>query len=199
MKSKETRNQARIEILNFIIQFCTVKCFGPNSFSFGEEKTSFHGSHFNKQDPPIGSLCMLQSAPTSVYYLGWLRDIKASESRFSTQFLIESIEDGTRCWWSNVGIWHLPLEQTDKFPEWQWTDKQFAFKKKWHNCFKRRSAYGLRSLNPVFNEDGSVTLMIRKMWSNDIFKEKTFESWKKVLSKQLLEFYDETLIEYNKK
>lgn len=192
MKNKiETRNQARIEILNYIMQFCIVKCFGPNSFSFGQEETSFHGSHFDKKDPPIGSLCILQSAPTSIYYLGWLREIKPHQSSFCTQFLIESIEDGSRCWWSNVGIWHLPLETTNKFADWQWTDKQFEFQKRWYTCFRRSYIYNFRSMKPAFNEDGSVTVRIRKMWGSEVSAEKTFSNWKKVLSRDLKEFITE--------
>lgn len=196
---KQNKNQARIEILNYIIQFCTVQCFSENSFSLGRKETSFHGNSFNKQEPPIGSLCMLSSVPTSIYYLGWLREIKHDDSRFSTQFLIESIEDGSRCWWHNVGIWYLPIETSDRFPSWQWTDEQFAFQKKYDNAFRKRHAYGLRALNAVFDMDGGVTVKIRRMWSNDIFAEKTFSNYKKVLSRDLLKFYDETLIMYNKK
>lgn len=43
---------------------------------------------------------------------------------------------------------------------------------------------------PEFNEDGSVVLKFRKMWSNDIFTESKFDNWKKVTVKEMLEFYD---------
>lgn len=196
---KQNKNKARIEILNYVITFCVTQCYGEKSFSLGRSETSFHGGTFKEQNPPLNSLCMLSSAPTSIYYLGWLREIKHGDSRFSTQFLIESIEDGSRCWWHNVGIWHLPLETSDRFPSWQWTDEQFAFQKKYDNVFRKRSAYGLRALNCVFKDDGSVTVKVRKMWSNGLFAEKTFSNYKKVLSRELLQFYDETFKEYNKK
>lgn len=127
---KNTRNISRIKILNHVIQFCTIKCFGDNSFSMGMKCNSFHGTYLDKQEPPIGSLCILQSAPTTKYYLGWLKEIKPADSRFSVQYLLESIEDGDLCWWSNVGIFHMPLETTNKYPEWHWTDKQWEFKER---------------------------------------------------------------------
>jgi hypothetical protein len=194
---KETKNMAKIEILNYVIQFCTTQYYGNNSFSIGRQETSFHGSTFDKQNPPIGSLCMLQAAPTSVFYLGWLREIKEGDNRYSTQYLLESIEDGSKCWWSNVGIWHLPLETSNRFPNWQWNDSQFEFQKKYDHIFRKRCAYGLRALLSTFKDDGSVTVKIRKMWSNDVFAEKTFENYKKVLQRDLLKFYDETEIKYN--
>jgi hypothetical protein len=134
---------------------------------------------------------MLQSAPTSKFYLGWLKEIRPSDNRFSTEYLLESIEDGDLCWWSNVGIFNLPLTLTDTFPNWKWTDKQWQFDDKWFNaCYKRRHCYELRPRPAKFNEDGSVILMLRRVFSDEIIAEKKFDNWRKVLVKDFLEFYD---------
>jgi hypothetical protein len=191
---KDTYNQARIEILNYVTQFCIQKYFGPDSRSFVNPETSFYGDIFGSQQTiPIGSLISLQSAPTTKYYLSWLRDMKPDESRFCTKFLLESIEDGSLCWWENVSLWALPKETTDKFISWRWTDRQFDFKKRWFNaCYKKRDAYVTRPCFPVFNDDGSVILKLRRIFTaDDIVLEKTFPSWKTMKVSEMLEFFDE--------
>ena len=94
----------------------------------------------------------------------------------------------------NVGVWWLPLETTIKYPQWRWTDEQWAFKTKWFNCcHKKRDAYLILPLFPEFNADSSVILKLRKRWQNDILAEKKIENWKKATVKQMLEFYDLTV------
>lgn len=192
----ELRNTARIEILNYITVFCTRKYFGENSFSMNDKEHSFVGDHFGNQSTiPIGSLVSLQSAPFSKYYLSWLKEVKIEDSRFRRQFLLESIEDGSLCWWSNVSIFGLPKETTDKFPEWKWTDKQFAFKKRWFNaCYKKRDAYITLPMFPIFADDGSVILKTRERYHmSDYSPEQKFDDWKKVTVKDMLDFYDKSV------
>lgn len=191
----QPKNIARLQILNYIISFCTVKCFGPYdgkiSFSMSDEKNSFHGGFgSDTPDTPIGSLIMLQAAPTSKYYLGWLKEIRFNGWK---EYLVESIEDGDLCWWSNVGVWNLPLETSNKYPEWKWTDKQFGFKKRWINaCKSSTEFYQIKPMMPIFTDNGGVILRTREKWSaTDTFKsEKTFDNWKKVTRKEMLEFFD---------
>lgn len=192
MKQKqETRNRARIEILNYVVEMCTMKYFGENSFSLGRTEHSFHGSHFGEQKPPIGALCSLQSAPVSKYYLSWIREIKEGDSRFDTQYLLESVEDGSLCWWSNVSIWWLPLETTNRFEQWQWTDKQWELWDKWQRACKKRDAYIVLPVMPEFTEDGGVILRTRTRFGLDESRpERKFDNWNKLTQKQMLEFYD---------
>jgi len=188
---KDTRNTSRIEILNFVVGFCSVKYYGENQFATCKKENSFHSTGFDKQLPPIGSLCRVEFSKSTKWYLGWLKKIKDGNNRFDMQYLIESIEDGSLCWWSNISISHLPLETTDKFPEWKWTDKQWDFKKRWWNaCYKKRDAYIIRPMFPVFNDDGSVVLKFRQMFSNGIFTERKIDNWKKATVKEMVEFYD---------
>lgn len=189
----ETRNRSRIEILNYIISMCTFKYFtGSKYFSTGEKDKSFHGSIFDKQDPPIGSLCALGSAPNTKYYLGWLREIKPDASRYGTEYLLESIEDGSLCWWSNIQIWYLPLETTDKFPEWQWIDKQYEFLDKIRRVERKVDSYMIRITYPEFSKEGGVKISARKKFG-DVFQEKNFPNWKKVLSRDIESFLKESI------
>ena len=213
---KELKNQARIEILNYIITFCTVKCFGKSEtvnldsdqkvnekylYSLGNEEWSFHGDHFGNQDPPIGSLVMLQAAPFTKYYLGWLKEIDHNNNSFFTKYLIESIEDGDTCWWENVSVWYLPLETSNKHPNWKWTDKQFQFAKKWNNCYKKVKDYQTKPIQPKFTDDGGVILGTREKLDMppDYKPTKKFDNWKKVTTKEMLEFYNSAIAGKNKK
>lgn len=189
------KNAARIEILNYIICNCTMKHFGDRQFSLGDIENSFQGSHFNPKTPPIGALCMLSAAPNTKWYLAWLKDVKEESNRSLTKYLLESIEDGGECWWENVMIWHLPLETSNKHPQWKWTDEQFKLKNTWfHLCFKKRRADWLKPMMPIFQDNGTVVLRLRQKWTEGFFAEKEFESIKKVTQKSMLEFYDQSLI-----
>lgn len=190
----DSKIQSRIEILNYVMSFCTVKCFGENSFSLGSRDSSFHGKYFEKQMPEVGSLAVLQSAPITKWYLSWVINVDVeNKDRFSCRYLLKSIEDDSLCWWENVSIWYLPKDVCDKYPEWKWTDKQFDFKKRWLRCFSRRNAYMLRPLNPEFLSDNKVKLSIRKRLNlkEEEPKSKIFDNWKKVRLKDMFEFYDE--------
>lgn len=189
------KGEARQEILNYIITFCTKRNYGDGYSHLPDMKHSFYSTIIaGKQSIPIDSLVMLTAAPFSKYYLSWLKEIEINEGGYSTRWLLESIEDGSLCWWENVQIWALPKETTDKFPSWRWTDKQFAFADKWSNaCFKKRDAYIRLPCPPKFTEDGGVILTIRTRFGiNDDRPEKKFDDWKKILVKDMLQFYDES-------
>jgi len=192
-----TYNQARIQILDFVLNNCISKCFGPASFSYQNADNAFHGSLGGSQNPPIGSLVTIGSAPVSKFYLGWLKEINQSDSRYDTKFLIESIEDHSLCRWENISIWHLPLETSNKYPSWKWNDKQHAFRNKWFDTLKKkRDPYLIRPLNPIFHENGSITLSFRKMWENDPIASILVPNISKIRVSDILTFYDQTLKEY---
>jgi hypothetical protein len=209
---QESKSLARLNILNHIVTFFTMKYFGGNTYSIGMKEHTFYTCSHNlssnsneiKEYPPIGSLCMISAAPTSIYYLSWLKDIKIGSSGcFDTEYLLESIEDGNKsCWWSNVGIYYIPLETINKYPEWKWNDKQYQFKDRWYRCKKRRDEYQVLPYVPIFNDDDlSVVLRTRIKWSdiNNSFTEKTFDNYKKVSLKDMLEFYDYSIKLYKDK
>lgn len=193
MKKTPTRNRARLEILNYILCFSTNRIYTEKKEGYENAlvsvETAFFGSHFKKMDIPIGSLVLLTSAGFSKYYLSWLRDYK--EEGFGGSWLLESIEDGSLCWWSNVMIYGYPKSQSDKFPQWQWDDDQWAFWDKWNRACKRRDAYITLPVPPVFTDDGGVILGTRTRFSLDSHRPtRKFSDWKKVKVSEMLEFYD---------
>ncbi len=190
---KKEKSIARQEILNYIITFCTKSNYGDGYSHLPDVKNSFYStSSDGVKNIPIGSLVRLMAAPFSKYYLSWLREVEYNDGDYSTKWLLESIEDGSLCWWENVQLWALPKTTTDEYPSWQWTDQQFQFKKRWFNaCHKKRDAYILLPCFPEFKEDGSVMLSLRTRFSiKDDRPEIRFDNWQKVKTKEMLEFYD---------
>lgn len=190
---KKAKNIARQEILNYVITFCTKQNYGDGYSHLPDKEHSFYSTSSDGQRKiPIGSLVRLMAAPFSKYYLSWLREIDYNDGGYSTKWLLESIEDGSLCWWENVQIWALAKEATDKFPSWQWTDQQFQFKNRWINaCHKKRDAYITLPCFPEFTEDNGVTLRLRTRFGlSDDNPEIRFDNWKKVKTSEMLEFYD---------
>jgi hypothetical protein len=189
------KTRARIEILNFISMFSiTTHGTYDGACPMPPQKDScFHGSYGGNQNPPIGSLCILKAAPFTKYYLSWLKEIKQNENRFAERFLLESIEDGSLCWWSNVAIFHLPLETSDAYPKWRWTDDQFDFNDKWFRAVKKRDPYMTLPCTAIF-EDKIVTLSTRQRHRISDYKaEKKFDDYRKVKVKDMLDFYDDAV------
>lgn len=192
-KKPETYNRAKIEILNYIVCFSTYTSYdsGINSFPLSRDCT-FMGNG----EPEKGDLIKLSCAGFSKYYLSWLIEIR--ERNGWREYLLKSIEDGSLCWWSNVGIHYYSREGIEKFPNWKWNDAQFEFADKWQRACKRRDAYILLPTNPKFNEDGSVILRCRVRYGlNPYSPEKTFPNWRKMKVSEMLEFYDNCKIEFD--
>lgn len=107
----ETFSRARLEILNYVIAFCTNtlydgKYFPPFSEGSGFESVKIGGA------PPIGSLVRLMAAPATKWYLSWVVDVKKEEDGKYTKCLLKSIEDGVVCtpqefWqWRTDSVWN---------------------------------------------------------------------------------------------
>lgn len=191
---KATKTRARIEILNWIICFSTSNRYGDHASHVGGIENSFEGGMFDKA--PIGSLVKLGSAPFSKWYLSWVIDTRNN----GNEYLLESIEDGSLCWWGNVSVNPYNPETVKKFPQWRWTDAQFAFSDRWQRACKRRGAYMVLPMLPVFHEDGSVTLGCRLRYEGLPGRRqrpapKKFDNWKKVKVKDMLAYYDEAKAE----
>lgn len=120
------------------------------------------------------------------------------------EYLLESIEDGALCWWGNVSVNPYNQETVNKFPQWRWTDEQFAFSERWQRACKRRDAYMVLPMLPVFHDDGSVTLGCRLRYEGLPGREwrpqpKKFDNWKKLKVKDMLAYYDEASAEDKEK
>ncbi len=195
-KSTDTYNRSRYAILSYCLAFTTKKYYGENIKLPIEPDEAWHGGYTLKTDIPIDSLCLMHSAPESKYYLGWLKQTR--DGHMGKEYLLKSIEDGSLCWWSNIGISYYP--KASQFPSWKWSDKQFAFKDKWFRATKKDNDYLTIPMYPIFHEDGSVTLGTRPhAWAmaidgeNDHRPTKLFPNWKKVTIKEMQEFYQQAV------
>jgi hypothetical protein len=135
-----------------------------------------------------GDLISLNCAPDSKWYVSWVIEV-TYDARTGNRYLLESIEDGSLCWWGNVGVSIYNKERV--WDTWKWTDDQFALNDRWNRVCKRNDAYLVRPLRPVFNEDGSVLFNVRTMHNFDesFSFPITFPKWQKVTMKQLDQYY----------
>ena len=192
MKNPETKSRARLEILNYITHFCLSRNYGDGINRGGV--SAFRGV-WGDEPAKVGDLVALQSSPVSKWYLSWLVEI--DKSQHDSRYLLESIEDGSLCWWENVGIEYFEREELVNHPNWRWTDKQFAFKDRWWRvCYKEKDAYIVLPLYPVFGEGFSVTIGTRTRFGFDDHQPmRTFDDWRKVTKKMMADCYDECAAE----
>lgn len=194
----EVKNRARIEILSYIMQFAVKEYYGKdhNGRPIGDipnAEWSFHGEMCKEHEIPIGSLCRITAASASKWYLSWLVEVEVNKGGFH-RYLLESIEDGALCWWSNIGLDYFSPKSVRS--SWRWTDKQFELNDRWmRTCFKKRNAYITKPMQLIFDGD-KVTLKTRQAFGiGDFSAEKTFDNWRKVRVKDMLEFWDQAIID----
>lgn len=179
-----SKNRARISILSELLSFPTIN-----------QKDWNKGASL---DPEVktGDLVSLCSAPSTQWYLSWF--IESRIKNGFTEYLLESIEDGELCWWTNVGLNVYDRERVDDRPSWKWNDKQFAFNDRWMKVCKRNGAYIVLPVTPKFNEDDSVELNVRVRFGfSDYTNPVTFPNWKKLTMKMMDKYYTTCVKEFN--
>lgn len=179
------RTRARREILWYVTQFCLTRVYGDD-----RTYPSLHGfvSSFGGKTAQPGDLVAITSAPVSDWYLSWMRECDGKD-----RYLLESVETGKLCWWSNVGIEYLERQSVADNPQWRWTDRQFAFDDRWKKvCYKEKDAYITLPVPPRFGDGWQVILGTRTRFGLDDYRPtRTFPDWRKVTKKTMGEFYDE--------
>ena len=190
MPKNETYNQARLEILNYITVFCVARNYGD-----GVLRGGLGDDYFYPEDHPIeGDLVALHSAPFSKWYLSWYVGTEYMDDFYTHNHLLQSIEDQSRCYWSNVSFYALNRKVVANHPNWKWSDKQYMFKDKWlRACRKKRDAYMVLPTPPIFGDDGSVILGTRTRYGLGGMTSKKFLNWRKVTVKDMLDFYDQSV------
>ena len=175
---KFDRHRARQLIMHDILSFYITRNWEPDK-EYGRKSASLMGfvpsgeSHYTQP----GDLVILESAGPSKWSIGWLRAIEG-DGHYSRRYLIESLEDGELCWWSNVGISFMPRH--DLRERYHWTDRQFDVQKRWHRIVTKHS--GMRPLDCTF-KDNEVTLRMRVRWPSDEERQglsRTFSDYRKV-------------------
>jgi len=172
-----SKSHARILILSELLSFPTINQKDWDSGLFNEAKT--------------GDLVSLSAAPSTKWYLSWVREVDKDNG--DPRYLLESIDDGELCWWSNVSLNIYSRERVKDRPMWQWDDKQSDFFKRWLKVGKRNDAYIVLPDLPVFGENNKVTLNVRIRFKLSAFSNpKTFDNWKKLTMREMGYYYQES-------
>ena len=184
----EGRDRARLVILHYITQFSLSLHFGDGKTHGGLASSAFQVG----QEPEIGDLVALTSAPVSKFYLGWLIDTRVISPGWP-EYLVESIEDGEQCWWGNVGIQYMNRDTVKLHQSWRWTDKQYQFNDRWvRSCYRKRDAY---IYLPIQSEFDGLQVKLGVRVRHNLSPERryaTFPDWRKVKVMDMLNFYDKS-------
>lgn len=149
--------------------------------------------HFTTTDDPVpGDLVILKHVLQSEWYLSWYIERMPVNATALQEHMLESVETEKLCKWSDVGFAVLNREVVDDHPEWKWTDAQWEFHDLWRStCIKKRKAYFNLPCAPVFEDStDKVTLTLRKRFDAGVPTSQTFDNWKQLKVRDMLEFYD---------
>ncbi len=181
---KDTKQRAKIEILGYVTQLCL------NNSTLAKTKPPF--TSYERNVKP-GDLVVLTMCSFNKWYLSWVIEVETRKRDGYTKYLLESIEDGSLCWWENVAF---HVFQDREIPQkWHWTDRQFKFKDQWFRaCYKTRGAFTTLPVEPEFTDDDGVILKTRTRhgWDENN-KEIKFPDWKAVKVRDMLAFYDSVI------
>ena len=182
---KDTRHRSYRAILWYVTQFCLAQRFGDKLLGLTDGFT-----HAGEDAPAmVGDLVVPTSTPISEWNISWLNEI--TNHRYGPTYLLESVETGKECNWSNIGIDFLDRDAVAKHPEWRWTDRQFRFNDRWKSvCFKDHDAYITLPLDASFGSGFEVTLGTRTRFGFDDYRpSETFPDWRKVTKKMMSDLY----------
>lgn len=176
--------RSKLLILSYICQFSLSRTFGDGKTYGGLLNSAFQ----EDRNPPVGSLVALTSAPASKWYISWVVD-RERYSGGDYEYLLESIEDGSLCRWSNVSLWRMNQETVDLNDWWRWTDQQHRFNDMWMRCYRKLNEYILRPNRVMFGMNNTVKLSIRTAFNLGPSYWKDFDNWKKVRQRDMVDFY----------
>lgn len=196
-----SKSRSRTRILHYVLSFCVTKIFGSEEAIKKHPQTHGGISGFVKvsDNTPVqvGDLVLLEAAPATKWQIGWLAETRSTPEGW-TEYLIESLEDGSLCWWSDVGLCFLKRDAVQA--QWRWDDRQWAFKDRWFRvCDKAWGASDDRPLLPDFGDGFAVTIGTRT--SNrfdDIGPTRTFPDYRKVTKAMMAQCYAECVAEREK-
>lgn len=174
-KDDLTKDRSRLAILSELLTYPSVRA---------KDWTS-DISHVSARK---GDLVSMNSAPASKWYLSWVVDYR-ERSKGWPEWLLESVEDGSLCWWSNVGLNIYSRERVSNC--WRWTDRQWKFKDRWmRHCVRKHDAYIVLPCWPEFdNRKVTLSLRIRHGLGEGFQHQQEFEDFRKVTTAIMSEFY----------
>lgn len=192
------KTRARQHVLHYVLSFCIARIYdaeeATKEYPRGRSATSGFVIESDETPAQIGDLILLSSAPMSKWTLSWFHQ-RREPSPGNWEYLLESIEDGDLCWWSNVSISFL--HRRALAPSWRWNDRQWSFRDRWeHVCYREKEAYIVRPVEPVFGEGFEVTLGTRTSHGfDDITPKRWFHDWRKVTKAMMAQCYDDCVAE----
>lgn len=183
-RKPDTYNRARVNIISRLLSFPTI-C-----------SKDWVNDFYRK--PVVGEFVSLQSAPSSKWQLSWIVEID-NDFGSEPRYLLESYEDHTLCWWYNVGF-SIYVAENVNTESWKWSDRQYSFWDRFSKVCHDADGFMIRPSHPVFSDDYKVILSFfaRHDFDNKFKFEKTFDDWRKVTKKIMLETYDEALKKHDK-
>jgi len=187
----ETKHRARTEILHFVLSYSVANRSSDGTQHCWASEPFFSAESVGAPPVPIGTIVIVSATRRATKWtIGWMRD---KRYRHAEEYLIESLDDGEACWWTNVGLKYLDPEQVKVHPHWSWTDRQFSFTDRWnHVCYKVKGADLELPCHPRFGDDYSVELTVRKKFSEyDVIAIRRFEDWRKLTKDALGKCYDD--------
>jgi hypothetical protein len=118
--------------------------------------------------------------------------------------MLESVETGALCKWSNIDLSICDRDLVANHPEWRWHDSQFDFSRRWISTSRRAIDTFPLVANPAeFLDDNSVRLTLRPhVWlggGRDKFKpmSKVFLKWHKLPRRAMVAFAKDALEKFN--
>lgn len=178
-----TKNRARISILSELLSFPTINSKDWTSCYF-------------ETPPEVGDLVAMNCAPSTKYYLSWLREINEDEYGI-VRYLLESIEDGELCWWTNIGLSYYDRVRVSERPSWKWDDDQFGFNDRWLKVCQKNDTYIVLPCQSKFDDNGGVVLDVRIRFGLDDYRNPVhFDNWKKITNKEMDKYYKNSLEKY---
>lgn len=195
-KVRFSKNRSRLEIMHYMLSFCTSRSYGADGRLYPGSEGFVFGA--DGKDVRVGDLVLLESIMPPYFPVGWLHEIDLTHGAgHSARYLVESIDNGKMCWWSNVGIKYFPRDKVSSC--WRWVDRQWEFKERWFRvCYKIKGAYIDRPLFPEFGEGFSVSIGLRTSHGiDDIVARRTYPDWRKITIGMLAACFDECVAERN--
>lgn len=144
----------------------------------------------------IGDFVLLRTIHPTKWQLGWLTYTRQQPGG-STEYLIESIEDGELGWCADGEIAFLQRRCVD--PCWRWTDRQWEFSDRWRKrsrAAKAKHGYMIHAVEARFGDGFEVTLgTLTPHGLDDIAPSRTFPDWRKVTAAMMAQCFDECAAE----
>lgn len=174
----------RLAILTHISQACLARAHTGNNFA------CYAYSPLCGYDckPRPGDLIRPESViQPNKWYIAWFHEMLDENWN---RCLLESIEDGEICEWSNIGIGVFDREMTAKHPEWRWNDAQWDLWDRWKAPDLEDEPYMVLPCRPEFEGD-AVTLATRSRFNMTpkVHLRRKFGDWKKVTAEDICQLY----------